>query len=91
MDCTEGCEGVTQNSENLPRALYHATYTGSYILTNDQGSVVVEEKQIATVEGRNIAPRILPKDPGLNFDIMPFAIPGQGGPQRTDPQECVVR
>ena len=91
MDCTEGCEGVTQNAENLPRALYHATYTGSYILTNDRGSVVVEEKQFAIVEDRNTAPRILPKDPGLNFDILPFAIPGQGGPQRSDPQECVVR
>ena len=91
MDCTEGCEGVTQNSDKLPRALYHATYTGSYILSNDQGSVLVEEKQFAIVEDRNTAPRILPKDPGLNFDILPFAIPGQGGPQRSDPQECVVR
>ncbi|RPI43762.1 MAG: hypothetical protein EHM59_14565 [Betaproteobacteria bacterium] len=91
MDCTEGCEGVTLNSDQLPRALYHATYTGSYILSNDQGSVIVEEKQFAIVEDRNAAPRILPKDPGLNFEIMPFAIPGQGGPQRAGPQECVVR
>ena len=91
MDCTEGCEGVTENSESLPRALYHATYTGSYILTNDQGSIVVEEKQFAIVEDPSSAPRILPKDPGLNFDILPFAIPAQGGPQRNNPQECVVR
>jgi len=91
MDCTEGCEGVTLNSDQLPPALYHATYTGSYIITNDQGSVVVDEKQFAIVEDPNTAPRILPKDPGLNFEIMPFAIPGQGGPQRSGPQECVVR
>jgi hypothetical protein len=91
LDCTEGCEGVTQNAESLPRALYHATYTGTYILANEQGSILVEEKQFAVVEDRNSPPRILPQDPGLNFDIMPFAIPGQGGPQRSGSQECVVR
>lgn len=91
MDCTESCEGVTSNADRLPRGLYHATYTGSYILTNDQGSVTVGEKQFAVVESRGAAPRILPKDPGLNFETMPFSVPGQGGPQRSGGQECVVQ
>ncbi|MCC6535797.1 MAG: FecR domain-containing protein [Burkholderiales bacterium] len=91
MDCTQGCEGVTLNSDKLPPALYHATYTGSYVLSNERGSVTVEEKQFAVVQDRNTAPRVLDRDPGLNFDIMPFAIPGQGGPQRSGGQECVVR
>lgn len=91
MDCTQGCEGVTANADRLPRGLYHATYTGSYILTNDQGSVIVGEKQFAVVEAPNTPPRILPKDPGLNFETMPFSIPGQGGPQRPGGQECVVQ
>lgn len=91
MDCTEGCEGVTSNADRLPRGLYHATYTGSYILTNDQGSVTVGEKQFAVVESAAAPPRILPKDPGLNFENMPFAVPGQGGPQRQGGQECVVQ
>lgn len=91
LDCTQGCEGVTPDSDKLPAGLYHATYTGSYVLTNEQGSVVVEERQFAVVEGRSLPPRILPKDPGLNFDAIPFAIPGQGGPQRPGGQECVVQ
>jgi hypothetical protein len=91
LDCTQGCDGVTVDSDKLPPGLYHATYTGSYILSNEQGSVLVGEKQFAVVEDRNTAPRILPKDPGLDFDTMPFSVPGQGGPQRSGGQECVVQ
>lgn len=91
IDCTQGCEGVTANADRLPQGLYHATYTGSYILTNEQGSVTVGEKQFAVVESPTSPPRILPKDPGLNLDTMPFSIPGQGGPQRSGGQECVVQ
>lgn len=91
LDCTQGCEGVTANADRLPQGLYHATYTGSYILTNEQGSVTVGEKQFAVVESPTSPPRILPKDPGLNLDTMPFSIPGQGGPQRPGGQECVVQ
>jgi len=91
LECSQGCEGVTLNSENLPRGMYHTTYTGSHIISNPGGTVVTEEKQFIFVQDRTTAPRVLPKDPGLNFDVMPFAIPGQGGPQRTNPQECVVR
>jgi hypothetical protein len=91
LECTEGCDGVTLNAENLPRGLYHATYTGSYLLSNQGGNLAVEEKQIAFVPDRATAPQILPQDPGLNFDVLPFSIPGQGGPQRPGGQECVVR
>lgn len=91
IDCTQGCEGVTANADRLPQGLYHATYTGSYILSNEQGSVTVGEKQFAVVESPTSPPRILPKDPGLNLDTMPFSVPGQGGPQRSGGQECVVQ
>jgi hypothetical protein len=91
LECTEGCDGVTLNAENLPRGLYHATYTGSYLLSNQGGNLAVEEKQIAFVPDRATPPQILPQDPGLNFDVLPFSIPGQGGPQRPGGQECVVR
>jgi len=91
LECSQGCEGVTLESDKLPPGLYHTTYTGSHIITNPGGSIVTEEKQFIFVQDRTTAPRILAKDPGLNFDVMPFAIPGQGGPQRTNPQECVVR
>jgi hypothetical protein len=91
LDCTQGCEGVTPNSDRLSPGLYHATYTGSYILTNEQGTVTVGEKQFAVVESPVSLPRILPNDPGLSFETMPFSVPGQGGPQRSGGQECVVQ
>lgn len=91
LDCTQGCEGVTPNSDRLSPGLYHATYTGSYILTNEQGTVTVGEKQFAVVESPASLPRILPNDPGLSFETMPFSVPGQGGPQRSGGQECVVQ
>lgn len=90
LECTEGCDGVTLN-EKLPRGLYHATYTGSYLLSGQGGDLAVEEKQIAFVSDRATPPQILPQDPGLNFDVLPFSIPGQGSPQRPGGQECVVR
>ena len=91
LECTEGCEGVTEDAERLPSGLYHATYTGSYILRNQAGDLVVEENQLAFVRDAASTPQILPQDPGLNFNVLPFAIPGQGGPQRPGGQECVVR
>ena len=92
LECSEGCEGVTEGSENLAPGLYHATYTGSYILSNQGGELLVEESQIAYVRDAFSQPELLPQDPGLNFHILPFALPGQGGPQRSgQPQECVVR
>jgi hypothetical protein len=91
LECSEGCEGVTEDAEKLPPGLYHATYTGSYILRNQAGDLVVEENQLGFVRDAASTPQILPQDPGLNFNVLPFAIPGQGGPQRPGGQECVVR
>ena len=63
----------------------------------------MEENQIAFVRDAASPPQLLPQDPGLNFQVLPFALtcerrtvpvhdlPGQGGPQRSGPQECVVR
>lgn len=91
LECTEGCEGVTVDSERLAPGLYHATYTGSYILSNEAGTILVEENQIGFVRDSASAPQLLPQDPGLNFQVLPFALPGRGGPQRSGGQECVVR
>jgi len=91
LECSEGCEGVTPSSDKLPRGLYHTTYTGSHVISNPGGTVITEERQFIFVQDQSSAPIVLPQDPGLNFDALPFAIPGQGGPQRPGGQECVVR
>jgi len=91
LDCTQGCEGVTLNSDKLDRGLYHTTYTGSYIVTNEAGSQVVNENQFLFVRDAGSTPQILPGDPGLNLRELPFAL-GVGGPVRgSSAQECVVR
>lgn len=91
LECSQGCEGVTLDAEKLPRGLYHTTYTGSHIISNEGGTIVTQEKQLIFVQDRMTLPSVLSSDPGLNFDVLPFAIPGQGGPQRPGGQECVVR
>jgi hypothetical protein len=90
LDCTEDCEGVMLDSEKLPKAVYQATYTGSFILTNESGSVETSENQFHAVAEVNGPIEVLPNDPGFRNDPLPFAVPG-GGPQRAGGQECVVR
>lgn len=91
LDCTEDCEGVMLDAENLPKAVYQATYTGSFVLTNDSGTVVeTSENQFHVVADVNGPIELLPNDPGFRNDPLPFSVPG-GGPQRAGGQECVVR
>lgn len=90
LDCTQDCDGVMLNSDKLPKGLYHATYTGSHILTNEVSSVTTQENQFVVVADTQTEIRILPNDPGFRNDPLPFAVPG-GGPQRAGGQECVVR
>lgn len=90
LDCTQECDGVMLNSEKLPKGLYHATYTGSHILTNEVSSVTTEENQFVLVTDSRSDIRILPNDPGFRNDPLPFSVPG-GGPARAGGQECVVR
>jgi len=92
LDCTQGCEGVTLNSDRLERGLYHTTYTGSYIITNDAGTQIVNENQFLFVRDAKSPPQILQGDPGLNLRELPFTLGLPTGPVRgSSAQECVVR
>ena len=74
LDCTQGCEGVTSTSGKAERGLYHATYTGSYIMENESGAEIIGEARFGFVSDAKVKPRLLPGDPGLNFDELPFSI-----------------
>ena len=90
LDCTQDCDGVMLNSDKLPKGLYHATYTGSHILTNEVSTVTTEENQFVLITDARSDIRILASDPGFRNDPLPFSVPG-GGPYRSGGQECVVR
>ncbi len=90
LDCTEECDGVMLNSEKLPKGLYHATYTGSHILSNEAFSITTSENQFVVATDPKGPIQILKDDPGFRNDPLPFSVPG-GGPQRAGGQECVVR
>ena len=74
LDCTEGCDGVTSTSGKVERGVYHTTYTGSYVMQNDAGEQVIGEGQFGFARDRKVAPVLLPGDPGLRLDELPFAI-----------------
>ena len=86
LDCTQGCDGVTSTSGKAERGVYHATYTGSYIMENEGGSEIIGEARFGFVRDAKTKPRLLPGDPGLGFDELPFQL------MRTDPGgRCDVR
>ena len=87
LECAEGCEGVTPTSDKLPPGLYHATYTGAYILRNDGGSLLVGPGQTGYVKDSKTPPSALTKDPGLGLSQLPFALGVPGAPGA----ECIVR
>ncbi len=84
LDCTQGCDGVTSTSGKAERGVYHATYTGSYVMENDSGEVIVGEARFGFVRDAKTKPTLLPGDPGLNLDELPFAITGQDRGGRCD-------
>jgi hypothetical protein len=80
LDCSAGCDGVTSTSGKVERGVYHATYTGGYVLQNDSGEIVIGEARFGFVRDARTKPVLLPGDPGLNLDELPFAIrPDAGG------------
>ncbi|HTP94771.1 MAG TPA: FecR family protein [Burkholderiales bacterium] len=91
LECSQGCEGVTNNADKLQKGVYHTTYTGSYVLTNASGEQVIGEGQFGFVKDANSAPQILPGDPGLNLKDLPFTLGVGSGPIRGSGGECVVR
>ena len=74
LDCTQGCDGVTSTSGKVERGVYHTTYTGSYVMQNDAGEQVIGEGQFGFARDPKVAPTLLPGDPGLHLDELPFAI-----------------
>ena len=93
IDNTSGsCEGVIPGCERLPAGVYHTTYTGSYIMQNEGGSQVIGEGQFGYARDPRTSPALLPGDPGLNLNQLPFALGvGGGGRLQTPGQDCVVR
>lgn len=93
LECTNGCEGVTSTSGNLPRGTYHTTYTGAYIMQNEAGSQLVNEGQFGYVKDRNSPPVLLPGDPGLNFSQLPFTLGVGAGTIRGGgtSEQCIVQ
>ncbi|MBM3356762.1 MAG: FecR domain-containing protein [Betaproteobacteria bacterium] len=92
LDCTLGCEGVTNTSDKLARGVYHATYTGAYVMQNGAGSQLIREGQFGYVRDPNSQPVLLPGDPGMALAQLPFTLGvGGGGGGGGASQECVVR
>jgi len=85
-----GCAGAVSGCEKLPAGIYHATHTGSYIMHNESGSQLIGEGQFGYARDRQSSPALLPGDPGLNLNQLPFALGVGSGPQRPG-VDCVVR
>ena len=91
LDCTQGCDGVVDDGNKLEHGVYHTTYTGSYILENGAGSQIIGEGQFGFVKDANTAPQILPGDPGLHLQDLPFVLGVGMAGHNNDAGECVVR
>ncbi len=79
---SSGDTTVAEEGGDLPAGTYHTTYTGSYILENGFGSQLVGQGQFGFA-GFGLPPTLLPGDPGLKLQDLPFSL-GVGG-------ECAVR
>jgi hypothetical protein len=80
---SSGDTTVVEAGGNVPPGTYHTTYTGTYVLQNGQGSQLIGEGQFGFA-GQGTAPVLLPGDPGLKLENLPFTLGGGGG-------ECAVR
>jgi len=86
------CDGVIAGCGTLPAGVYHATYTGSYIMRNEGGSQMIGEGQFGFAPDPRTAPSLLRGDPGLNLNQFPFALGAGGAAKPPIPQQdCVVR
>ena len=89
LECTQGCTGVVGGGDKVENGVYHATYTGSYIMQNEAGSEIIGEGQFGFVKDAKTPPRILPKDPGFNLEDLPFLLGGFGNIK--EGQDCVIK
>jgi len=88
LDCTQGCDGVVPGGDKSEKAVYHNTLTGSYIMTSQDGTVVIGEGQFA-VHRKGQAPELLRDDPGFKLNELPFVI-GQSF-NKSNADICIVR
>ena len=86
-----GCDGVIAGCGTLPAGVYHATHTGSYIMRNEGGSQIVGEGQFGYARDLRTSPAVLPGNPGLILNQLPFALGAGGGRLQAPLQDCVVR
>jgi hypothetical protein len=87
LDCTQGCDGVVPGGDKAEKAVYHNTLTGSYIMTSEDGTVVIGEGQFA-VHKKGQTPQILKDDPGFKLNELPFMI---GQNYKSAAENCVVK
>ena len=88
LDCTQGCDGVVPGGDKADKAVYHNTLTGSYIMTSEDGTVVIGEGQFA-LHKKGQAPQILKDDPGFKLNELPFVI-GQAF-NKSNAENCIVK
>jgi hypothetical protein len=87
-----GSSGDTAvDPENLPPGTYHTTYTGSYYLQNEGGIMVIGEGQFGFAGNFSVAPTLLPGDPGLKLEQLPFILGVAAAQRGSMPAECQVR
>lgn len=93
LECSEECAGVTSTSDKLPPGVYHATHTGIYIMSNEQGSQLIGEGQFGYVKDAQTAPVILTTDPGMGLETMPFGlgVRGSAAGGGAGMNECIMR
>ena len=88
LDCMQGCDGVVPGGDKAEKAVYHNTLTGSYIMTSQDGTVVIGEGQFA-LHRKGQAPELLKDDPGFKLNELPFVI-GQSF-NKSNADNCIVR
>jgi len=88
---SEGSGFLPVQSASVPPGTYHTTYTGSYLLQNDAGVLIIGEGQFGFVQDPTRPPVILPGDPGLNLSQLPFILGVTGAQRGGVASECVVR
>ena len=92
IDNSDGnCEGVTPGCEKLEPGVYHATYTGTYIMENEGGTQLVREGEFGVARDLKIKPDVLPGNPGLELGQLPFTLGVGNGRLQGPGAECAVR
>lgn len=93
LECSEGCAGVTESSDKLPPGVYHATYSGAYVMSNGQGEQLIGEGQFGFVQNADTPPVLLTTDPGMGLNDMPFGLGVRGSSAGGGPgsNECQMQ